>query len=358
MPIRVEVADATDRPRFNAFVAASPLADALQSWEWGEVKRASGWRPLRLLATDGERVRAACSVLLARPVRGVPPVAYAPRGPVFQPDDEEALAAILHGARAHAGNAFALICDPPVEGGSAGADALRRAGLGRVTSSGFGGVQPSAVMVLDLAPGAAGIFDGFKPKWRYNVRLAERRGVKVREAAREDLGAFYEILVETARRDRFLVRARSYYETLWDVLSPAGMLKTFIADYEGLPIAGVMLFTMGPRATYVYGASSNEHRNVMPNHLLQWHAIRWASESGFAIYDFRGVSPVRDGRPVEEHIAGLNRFKEGFGARYLEYVGQLDLPLRRGWYALWRTAAPRAIAVLKRLRRGAAEGAD
>jgi lipid II:glycine glycyltransferase (peptidoglycan interpeptide bridge formation enzyme) len=93
----------------------------------------------------------------------------------------------------------------------------------------------------------------------------------------------------------------------------------------------------------------------MPNHLLQWNAIRWACEAGYRIYDFRGVSPVRDGVPTQAHLAGLNRFKEGFGARYLEYAGEFDLPLRRGWYGLWRGLAPTAMRVLAR-RRGA--GAD
>ncbi|MBI4728240.1 MAG: peptidoglycan bridge formation glycyltransferase FemA/FemB family protein [Acidobacteria bacterium] len=356
MPIRVEIAD--DRARFDAFVSSSPLADALQSWEWGEVKRASGWRPLRLMALEAGEVAGTCSVLTARPARGFPPIAYAPRGPVLDLARPDVLAALLRGVREHARPAFAFTCDPPVEAGSEGARALAAAGLRRVDAGGFGGVQPSTVMVLDLSPPLEEIFGGFKSKWRYNVRLAERRGVEVREAARGDLGVFCDLLRETARRDGFLIRDRSYYQAIWDNLEPAGILRTFLAERGGRPIAGVMLFVMGDRAIYVYGASSNEERNSMPNHLLQWHAIRWAKERGLALYDFRGVSPVRDGKPADERLAGLGRFKEGFGARTVQYAGQLDLPLRPGWYALWRVAAPRAIALAKRLRRGAAGAGD
>lgn len=351
----VRVAADPDRERFNAFVASSPLADVLQSWEWGEVKRRSGWTPVRLLLEDAGRPVAACSMLVRRPVRAAPPIAYAPRGPVLDYSDAGALDALLGAVRANAGRAFALVCDPPIEAGSSAAGALDRAGLRAVSRGGIGGVQPKAVMVLDLDRELDRIHEGFKQKWRYNVRLAERKGVTVRDGTRADLAAFYELLVETARRDGFLVRGRAYFETLFDTLAPAGMLKLFLADYGPGPLAGILLLCMGPRATYVYGASANRDRNVMPNHLLQWHAIRWAKEAGYGVYDFRGVSPLRDGRPVDESLAGLNRFKEGFGARYVEYAGRLDLPLRRGWYALWRAGAPAATALLKRLKGGPAE---
>jgi lipid II:glycine glycyltransferase (peptidoglycan interpeptide bridge formation enzyme) len=180
-------------------------------------------------------------------------------------------------------------------------------------------------------------------------------GVTIREATRDDIPTFYAILQDTARRDGFVVRGRSYFEKMWDELQPYGMLKMFMADFEGSPIAGILLTCMGERVIYTYGASSNEHRNVMPNHLIQWTAIRWAAESGYRIYDFRGVSPLRDGKVAEEHIAGLNRFKEGFGARYVEYAGEFDLPLRFAWYGVWRTTSPLAMKARKALRGGAGE---
>jgi peptidoglycan pentaglycine glycine transferase (the first glycine) len=354
--VRVTEATPGDRERFDAAVAASPLADAMQSYGWGEVKRASGWEPMRLLVEEDDgRPRAACSILRTKPAPGIPPLMYAPRGPALHHGDGEALAAIVQTVKARASGAFMLKCDPPIEAGSEDAQMLRQAGFKPVQSGAFGGVQPTVVMILDLSPGLDKVFEGFKSKWRYNIRLAERKGVTIREAAREDVGAFYSILQDTARRDGFVVRGRSYFEKMWDELQPHGMLKMFMAEFEGSPIAGILLTCMGERVIYTYGASSNEHRNVMPNHLIQWTAIRWAAESGYRIYDFRGVSPVRDGKPVEEHIAGLNRFKEGFGARYVEYAGEFDLPLRAAWYGVWRTASPLAMKARKALGRGAGE---
>jgi peptidoglycan pentaglycine glycine transferase (the first glycine) len=354
--VRVTAVSSDQRDRFDAAVAASPLADVMQSYGWGEVKRASGWQPLRLLVEDEDgRVRAACSILKTQPARGIAPLLYAPRGPVLDYGDGAALQALIDEISRRAGKAFMLKCDPPIEARSDAVTALENAGFQRVSSGAFGGVQPTAVMVLDLSPGLDKVFEGFKSKWRYNIRLAERKGVSVREASRDDIPAFYEILQETARRDRFVVRARSYFEKMWDELEPRGMLKMFMADFQGGPIAGILLTAMGERVIYNYGASSNEHRNVMPNHLIQWTAIRWAAEHGYRIYDFRGVSPVQEGKPVEEHIAGLNRFKEGFGARYVEYAGEFDLALRSGWYMLWRKAAPTAMSVRRKLTGGGAE---
>lgn len=349
--MRLIVCTENEHERFNAAIAASELADVLQSWEWGEVKRTAGWEPLRVLLEDADgSVRAACSLLRRVPIKAAPPLAYAPRGPVLDYTDTEAMRELIAGIRAKAGSAFLLKCDPPIEQGSAAARALDAAGMRRTTTGPFGGIQPTAVMVLDLGEGADAVFAGFKSKWRYNVRLAEKRGVTVREGTQADIAVWYEILLETARRDGFVVRARSYFETLWRILEPAGMLKMFVGEYEGQMIAGIVCTMMGGRVIYNFGASSNEHRNVMPNHLIQWNAIRWAAEKGYAIYDFRGVSPQREGEPPDPHIAGLNRFKEGFGARYVEYAGEFDLPLRRAWYEAWQRGLPLALAVRRRLR--------
>lgn len=353
------VATDADRERYNAFVSASPLADVLQAWEWGEVKRRSGWTPKRFIVEDAGAIVAAAQVLGRRPVKPAPPLLYAPRGPVFDAARPDALDALVRSIRAAAAGAFVLKCDPAIEPGSAEAKALEHAGFAIATEAGFGGVQPKAVMVLDLEPTEDELLANFHSKWRYNVRVAERKGVEIARAGRDELPAFYELLVETAKRDRFLIRGRSYFETLFDELEPAGAIAMFLARVDGQPIAGALCMGFGPRLTYVYGASSNERRNVMPNHLMQWHMIRWAKDNGYAIYDFRGVSPVRDGKPVEEHLAGLNRFKEGFGARYVEYAGTYDLPLRALVYRAWRLGAPLAIETLKRIRRGrAAESAD
>ncbi len=349
--VRVRTAASGDREVYNSFVAAMPAGDILQSWEWGEIKSSAGWKPRRYVAERDGRIVAAASVLRTRPLRGAPALLYAPRGPVFS--DPSAVSALLGRIRDDAAGAFVLKADPAVEPGSIEERALINAGFRPAGGGGFGGVQPKAVMVLDIAAGEDQILEGFKSKWRYNIRLAERKGVAVAQAGREDLPLFHDLLLETAKRDGFFVRGRSYFQTLYDTLAPQGMLSLWLARYEGRAIAGAICFAFGPRVTYVYGASSNADRNVMPNHLMQWTMIRWARSRGAKIYDFRGVSPVRDGKPAEGSIAGLNRFKEGFGARYVEYTGDLDLPLRPLGWRVWTAGAAAAMRLYNKIKGGA-----
>jgi lipid II:glycine glycyltransferase (peptidoglycan interpeptide bridge formation enzyme) len=356
--MRARIVSDAERESYDAFIGSSPLADVMQSWAWGEVKSASGWTPHRLLVEDAGRVIAAGQLLETRPVRGAPPLLYCPRGPVLDYTSTGTLSAFLEAVRSRSGKAFLFKCDPAIDASSPEAKTIAAAGLRKAGGGGFGGVQPAAVMVLDLEPGLEKVHEGFHRKWRYNIRLAERKGVEVSAAGREDLETFYDLLLETARRDKFFVRGRDYFARLYDVLHPRGQLAMFLTRYEGLPIAGAMLLCFGSRATYTYGASSNEHRNVMPNHLMQWRMIEWAFARGYRIYDFRGVSPVRNGKPIEEHIAGLNRFKEGFGARYVEYAGEWDLPLRPIVYQGWRYGAPLAMKALKVVRGGGGSLAD
>jgi lipid II:glycine glycyltransferase (peptidoglycan interpeptide bridge formation enzyme) len=206
-------------------------------------------------------------------------------------------------------------------------------------------------MRLNLTPSIDDLLAGCKPKWRYNIRLAEKKGVIVRTGHKPgDLKTFYELLQETAKRDRFLVRGYSYYEHMWDTLVDPGYTELFLTEYEGETIAGALSFVFGDKCWYTYGASSNSHRNVMPNHLMQWRMIEWAKESGCAWYDFRGVSQQKES-DSSDHLSGLNRFKEGFGAQFEEYIGEFDLPLSAAWYWAWTVGKPKMASFLR--RRGA-----
>ena len=275
---------------------------------------------------------------------------YAPRGPVLDTRDGELVsrfcAYLRQTALAH--RAILLKIDPPVPIEDTDSEAnLLHAGFTPVNADGFGGTQPKCVMQLDLDKPADELMASFKEKWRYNIRLAERKGVTVNlDCTRDDLPAFYALLKETAARDGFLVRGRKYFEDMWDMLVPPGYMRLALTYYEGKPIAGAIAYLFGDKAMYTYGASSNEHRNVMPNHLMQWKLIQWAAESGCKWYDFRGVSPRKqpDG---DDHLAGLNRFKEGFSPRFVEYIGEYDMVLSPSYYWLWNVARPWVSRMLK-----------
>lgn len=129
------------------------------------------------------------------------------------------------------------------------------------------------------------------------------------------------------------------------------MASLFLAEYQGEVIAGTLAFIFGDKAWYIYGASSNRHRNVMPNYLLQWEMICWAKRAGCRFYDFRGVP----GRVDEQHpLYGLYRFKKGFGGVYTEFIGEHDLVYRPLWYWAWNWGEPlyrRGVRYLLRWRR-------
>ncbi len=347
-----------EKASFNGFVANFPTGDLMQSWEWGDVKAKSGWRPVRVVGEDESgRIVAIASVLLRSIPRTGKFIAYVSRGPVMDTIDPRLVSEFTAGLRAIAlkHGAILLKIDPPVPiEDSVSALNIEQAGFKLVADpTGFGGTQPKCVMQLDLDQSIDDLLASFKPKWRYNIRLAEKKGVTVKsDCTREDLRAFYDVLQVTAKRDEFLVRGFSYFETMWDILEPSGFVKLFLTYHEGQVISGAFNFIIGDRAWYVYGASSNEHRNLMPNHLMQWVAIQWAKEAGCKWYDFRGVSPRRGASEDDDHLQGLNRFKEGFSPRYVEYIGEYDMVLSPLWYWLWVKAKPAVSNALKARARG------
>ncbi|MCC6446694.1 MAG: peptidoglycan bridge formation glycyltransferase FemA/FemB family protein [Armatimonadetes bacterium] len=344
-----------ERTRWNEFVAWHPRGDLLQSFEWGDLKARHGWIPIRLAAEEDGRIVAAAS-LLKRPLP-IPGKSffYASRGPVFDTGRPEALSFLLEGVRKRAAEEGAILLkiDPAIEtSDELAVPLLAEEGFAPIGGKGgFGGTQPKCVMQLALAPSAEELLANCKQKARYNIRLAERKGALVRgDCTREDVPVFYDLLVETARRDGFLVRGLKYYEDMWDILVEKGLARLFLVEYEGEAIAGALSFLFGDKCWYTYGASSNQCRNVMPNHLLQWKMILWAKERGCAWYDFRGVSPRRDHDP-DDHLAGLNRFKEGFSPRFVEYIGEFDLPYSRPFYWLWTCGKPALQNLMKKVKR-------
>lgn len=351
---------AAERERFDRFCATGPKNHVLQSYEWGEVKRRTGWEPIRIVVEDGGEIIAAISVLKRRVPAIRRTIFYAPRGPVADLTDRAVMKALLGGVRAAARRhrAIFLKIDPdlPVSD-TATAQALREYGF-RLTARGanFEGVQPKFVMRLAVDKSEEELLAAMHNKWRYNIRLAERKGVTIRVGTHADLKPWYDVLVETATRDHFLIRSEGYFELLWEHLVEHGLARLFLAEYEGELIAGTLAFRFGDKVWYIYGASSNSHRNVMPNYRLQWEMIRWAKECGCTLYDFRGVSG-----DLDEHnpLYGLYRFKQGFGAELVEFIGEYDLVYQPLMHTLWGIAEPlyrRLRGRLANLRRGGGNG--
>ena len=191
--------------------------------------------------------------------------------------------------------------------------------------------QPECTLVIDLTKSEEEILKDMKQKGRYNIRLAEKKGVIVKES--KDASRFYEILKETTQRDGFTPHNEKFYQTMIDELEPIKMAKLYIAEYEGQAIAGLIATFYGETATYYYGASSNTHRNVMAPYLLQWYAIKEAKKQGFANYDFLGIAPPNNKNHPWE---GVTSFKKKFGGETVQYVKAKEFVFKPFWYWLIR----------------------
>lgn len=324
-----------DQERWNAFLLEKG-GHLLQSYEWGEFKSLFGWRASRVALEEGGEIVAGAQVL----IRDLPlgSLAYVPRGPVVGPQGEENLGELwarLHILARQEGSVF-LRLEPDWKGGER-SRLLEREGFRQAPES----IQPQSTLAVDIEESVESILSQMKPKTRYNIRLAERKGVVVREGREEDLGAFYQLLRITGGRDRFFVHSGHYYLEAWRAFAPRGMGRLFLAFYGDQMLAGLMAFAFGRRAYYLYGASSDEHRSLMPNYLLQWEAIRWAKERGCLRYDLWGIPDEvgRDGEPPDfaqrkGGLWGVYRFKRGFGGRVGRTIGAFDYVYSPALYRL------------------------
>ncbi|MCM1320734.1 MAG: peptidoglycan bridge formation glycyltransferase FemA/FemB family protein [Bacteroides sp.] len=190
-------------------------------------------------------------------------------------------------------------------------------------------VQPPDTVLLPIDNAVltvSQLLENMKPKWRYNIRLAEKKGVVVRRGTIHDISVFYDLYLETAKRDGIAVHAESYYRSLFELAEKSGGQKItlYVAEYDGVPIASIITLFTKSEAIYLYGASSNLHRNYMPAYLLQWTAITDAMHYGSKVYDFYGIPPVDD---KTHPMYGLYRFKTGFGGNIVHRIGSIDAPL-------------------------------
>jgi peptidoglycan pentaglycine glycine transferase (the first glycine) len=349
------------KEEWNAFVAAAPAGDVLQCWEWGELKADTGWKALPVAVETDGRLAGAALVLMRRLPHTRRSLFYCPRGPVVDLSVPGALEAVVAQVRqvARQHGAIALKMDPAWIPSNELSRRLQTLGMRppRDGGEGFGATQPRAVMKVDIRPSEEKLLEGFHSKWRYNLRLAAKKGVMVSsDTCRADVDTFYDLLLVTAERDGFRVRARSYFHRIWDLIVARGMGRLFLARVGDTAVSGALAFVLGRQCWYVYGASDNDHRALMPNHLMQWEMMRWAKGQGCEVYDMRGVSPEVEGEPTEKHLAGLNRFKRGFGAEYIEYIGDWDLVFSPLWYAAFERALPHVRNMLG--RKPAASAAD
>jgi lipid II:glycine glycyltransferase (peptidoglycan interpeptide bridge formation enzyme) len=194
-------------------------------------------------------------------------------------------------------------------------------------------IQAPDTVLVDLQAGTEDILCAMKPKWRYNAGLAEKRGVTVEKPDEQGLDFFYALLRQTAARDGIAIHSIDYYRAVFGIFKSRVCLYT--ASHEGDPLAAIVVLRYGNKAMYLYGASSDMKRNLMAPYALQWRAMREAKEAGCVLYDLFGIPPNED--PTHP-MAGLYRFKTGFGGKIVRRPGSWDFPFNSILYSLFNTA--------------------
>jgi peptidoglycan pentaglycine glycine transferase (the first glycine) len=388
---------------WNTLLAQLPAPHFLQTYEWGQVKARYGWQPFYLIWTETDfiasqdvsfvlrpssSVRAVC-LLLKKPALGNRlSVLYAPKGPLLRWEDAPLRKRVLDDlqtfARQH--GAIFLKLDPDVvlgRGIPQETDEITETSGGEVRSDLLGrGWQFSAEQIqfknsvlLDVSPSEEEMLARMKQKTRYNVRLAEKKGVKIRVVTKEDWHLLYQMYAETSLRDGFVIRDENYYRCVWETFSrspvspssspneqrdsrKAGqpdnrtteqpLAEPLIAEVDGEPVAALVLFAFAGRAYYVYGMSRAAHREKMPTYLLQWEAMKWAQAHGCAVYDLWGAPDVFD---ESDSMWGVFRFKEGLGGEVVRTLGAWDYVPNRALYALYTNIMPRLLDILRSIGR-------
>lgn len=320
---------------WSAFVEKHPQGNIHQTSEWGHFRsKVPGndkyWIVVIEEKTSGQTQIIAGTLLIRQSLPRGYSWLYAPRGPLLNYEDfascQMQMGVLMNVIKELARKEKAIFfrADPliEIEGKSLIAFPHFRQNIH--------GFQPDHTLLLDLSPSEDDILKQMKPKGRYNIKLAEKKGVTIHKST--DTAHFYRILSETTSRDGFHGHNQEFYQNMLDSLGKHATL--YLAEFEGQVIAGCLNTFYKNTATYYYGASSNEHRNVMAPYLLHWHAIVEAKAKGYKTYDFFGIAPEN---AVNHAWAGVTEFKKKFGGTEVSYQKPQEFVFKKALYYLYRT---------------------
>lgn len=381
---------------WNSIISKLPNPHFLQTYEWGQVKAKYGWSPLyavwdadgkwkvesdlNLLSTFDSPV--AASLILKRQIlrNGFAArlsILYSPKGPLLDWTNESLRTRVLDDLQSFTKKqgAIFLKCDPDVvlgrgvpqsgedvedKTGQAITSDLKRRGWGYSSDQ----IQFKNTVVIDLNPTEDELLARMKQKTRYNIRLAEKKGVSLRVGELEDLGMLYKMYAETSVRDGFVIRNEDYYKTVWQIFMAANQSQVsnpqfsnspitgyqlpfaepLIAEVDSEPVAAIFVFYFADRAYYVYGMSRDAHREKMPTYLLQWEAMKRAKARGCRTYDLWGAPDIFD---ESDSMWGVYRFKEGLGGQVVRTLGAWDYAPNQLWYRMYSDIMPRVLDVMR-----------
>ena len=364
---------------WNQVISGLDTPHILQTSQWAEVKAHSGWIPhylvwhfvnnkLELIVSDRdtfEIVKAsAAALVLERQVLPGLAVMYLPKGPLLIDWKNRALREQIILDLVDFANRAKVIqikIDPDLElgrgvPGEVGSteDPTGKLFLEELAQRGWlfspEQIQFRNTVLVDLQDDEDQILARMKSKTRYNIRLSGRKGITVREGDEKDLAGLYQMYANTSVRGDFTIRSEEYYQTLWQTFMTPGLLpesdpiaQPLIAEFEGRPVAGAVIFKFEDRAWYLHGMSLPEHNDKMAPHLIQWEAMRWAKSRGCKVYDMWGAPDTFN---EADSLWGVYRFKRGYGGDVHRTMGAWDFPARPFFYSLYTRWVPRVLNII------------
>jgi len=365
-------------PIWNQLISLLPNPHFLQTHEWAQVKLKYGWKPIYLVWSsksfqsytseqldllDQSNIQAACLVLkrtvLSRGFASRFCVLYCPKGPLLDWSNESLRNRVLDDLQSFAKKqgAIFLKIDPDIllgtgipESGDPREDNGGQIVISELTRRGWryssDQIQFKNTVLIDLSASEDEMLARMKQKTRYNIRLAEKKGVTVRIGTPADLPMLYAMYAETSVRDGFVIRDEGYYQTVWQTFmqSSEPNAEPLIAEVNGEAVAAIFVFYLAARAYYVYGMSRDTQREKMPNYLLQWEAMKHAKSRGCLIYDLWGAP---DEFKESDSMWGVFRFKEGLGGEVIRTLGAWDYAPNPFWYKMYSEIIPRALDVMR-----------
>jgi lipid II:glycine glycyltransferase (peptidoglycan interpeptide bridge formation enzyme) len=346
---------------WNDLIQTLPEPHILQTEEWKQIKKQFGWEPYQYIWSNSNQIFAA-ALVLKRTISVVPPsiqasVLYVPKGPLLVDWNDvdlrnNVIADLQEIAKLH--RAMFIKIDPDIQVGTGLPGECGPDELGIKISTELAGegwqysgdqIQYKNTVILDLNSSEDELLRRMKQKTRYNIRLASRKGVRVRIGNSSDFEMLFRMYAETSVRDNFAIREAGYYKRLWNLFYRAGMVEPLIAEVEDNPVAGLMLYFFGRKAYYMQGMSTSLHREKMPNYMLQWEAMKRAKERDCVVYDLWGAP---ENFTSDDPMWNVYRFKSGFGGELIRHIGAWDLVINKLQYWIYLRALPLGMNLLRR----------
>lgn len=315
----------SEKATYNRFVG-----HIIQSWEWGEFRKKAGLDLVRLGHFEDNKLTTAYQLTFHTVPFLAQTIGYFPKGPM--PDETMVKALSDVGQKRNA--AFIKI-EPNVivDRRTTNDERLKQLGLVSSKKSLFTKYN----FLVDLTKSEEQLLDAMHPKTRYNIGIAQKKGVEVYDSIEDhDFEIYLKLYFETTKRQKYFGHTPHYHQILWEILEPAKMARILIGRYAGQPLVAWMLFNFGNTLYYPYGGSSTEHKEVMASNLVAWEAIRLGKKMGLRVFDMWGALAPDAGE--SDPWYGFHRFKAGYGPVHVEYIGTYDLVLKPKIYNILNVA--------------------